>query len=213
MAVFDNRNWIPVGFGEVGGSEAVFEAIGRDIAYLPVYCSDGEKITPLSYPFTVDAYGKVDLLIPDTVNRESFKLLRKYPYYHAMTTVTKRLISGKIQAANRPDFSDVVTIHEFTEAQSPARCGFLRKLRNTGIGVIFLLLPDLTTWPNCCSTPRFESFPERNDYRNARAPTSTIPDEPGRPCSTAILSRSLTLPIPITVGPGWISANRFRSAA
>lgn len=35
-----------------------------------------------------------------------------------MTTVTKRLISGKIQAANRPDFSDVVTIHEFTEAQS-----------------------------------------------------------------------------------------------
>ena len=118
VAVFDNRNWVPVGFGDVGGSEAVFEAIGRDIAYLPVYCSDGEKITPLSYPFTVDAYGKVDLLIPDTVNRESFKLLRKYPYYHAMTTVTKRLISGKIQAANRPDFSDVVTIHEFTEAQS-----------------------------------------------------------------------------------------------
>ena len=114
LSMFDNKNWVPIAWGEVKRSKVRFEDIGRSVAYLPSYYIDG-KVVPFSYPFTLDANGRAEYMIPDTTRLQSVDLTRKYPPHYHVYNTTKRLIGGKFQAANRPDFRDSVTVFEFPE--------------------------------------------------------------------------------------------------
>ena len=109
-----DRNWVPIAWGEVKRSKVRFEDLGRSVAYLPSYYIDG-KVVPFSYPFTLDANGRAEYMIPDTTQLQSVDLTRKYPPHYHVYNTTKRLIGGKFQAANRPDFRDSVTVFEFPE--------------------------------------------------------------------------------------------------
>lgn len=119
LSMFDSRHWTPIACGEVDGSDVRFDKVCYNAAYLPVFYSAGVNL-PFSYPFTVDAKGRVEFMEPDTSDRQQVTLYRKYPSHYHVYNTAKRLQGGKFQAANRSDFSDSVTVHEFRDWCDPS---------------------------------------------------------------------------------------------
>ncbi len=115
LAVFNNANWFPVSWGKVSRNKAIFENMGKDVAYLPVKYTNRKGVEAIDDPFILTIKGDVRKLIPDMLNREVLKLYRKYPLMPYAYDENQRLIGAKIQAANRADFKDSVTIHYFTD--------------------------------------------------------------------------------------------------
>lgn len=110
IAVFDNQNWVIVDFGTLKRKKAQFENIGRNILYM-VFGYNGFGLKPISYPFILHTDGDIQYLIPDDKKIKSIELNRKYPKDKHTLLVESRIVNGKIQAANRKDFSDSVTLH------------------------------------------------------------------------------------------------------
>lgn len=109
LSVFDNRGWVPIHWGKQEKT-VTFSSMGKDIVYLPVYYQENE-LHHCSSPFLLTPQGEVHGLKADTTQKQTLKLLRKHP----LLNLTNRMVGGKFQAANRPDFSDTVTLHAITE--------------------------------------------------------------------------------------------------
>lgn len=59
LSVFDNKDWIPIAYGKIKGTKAVFSDMCKDILYLPVcYDAQGNQ-TALSYHFLLSHFGEV----------------------------------------------------------------------------------------------------------------------------------------------------------
>lgn len=114
LHVFDNKNWMPVCFAPRERGKALFREMGRDILYLPAYFVNNMP-EPAAYPFYIDLKGETHVLEPDTTRARTLRLTRKYPATDNQIENSRRMINGKIQAANRPDFRDTVTFHTITE--------------------------------------------------------------------------------------------------
>ena len=110
LAVFDNRSWVPVAFASIRGGKAAFKDVGRDIVYLPVGFRRGH-IVPLGNPFLLTLQGEVKEIVADESDLRSVSLYRKYPLFPHVLDVIDRIVGGQFQAANKADFSDVVTFH------------------------------------------------------------------------------------------------------
>ena len=116
LAVFNNANWIPISWGRVRGHSVTFPSMGRDIAYLPVQYT-WRGVEAIGNPFILTIKGDVRELAPDTLNRQTLRLYRKFPLMPRAFVGVERLIGAEIQAANRADFSDMVTIHRFDDVK------------------------------------------------------------------------------------------------
>ena len=111
ISVFDNKNWIPIHWAECH-EKVVFSYMGKDIVYLPVYFNHG-RIDAAHSPFIFTKQGEIHLLEADTTKRQSVKLYRKYPLLYKW--IVERMIGGKFQGANCPDFSDAVTLYTISD--------------------------------------------------------------------------------------------------
>ncbi|MEC3878162.1 discoidin domain-containing protein [Parapedobacter sp. 10938] len=112
LAVFNNRNWEVLAWGENKRGKASFKSIGKDVLYLPVnYGYDG--VEPIGAPFIVYLGNKIQTIKADTSRKQTLKLQRKFPLLSAAYRTNLRKIGAKIQGANRSDFSDSVTFHVF----------------------------------------------------------------------------------------------------
>jgi hypothetical protein len=114
LSVFDNKTWVPVAFGRRKRNRVTFIDIGRDILYMPVYCTE-DGLENFNYPFSLDLSGNIRYIIPDTNNVTDIILLRKYPVFTATYTMTMRMVGGRIQASNLPDFTRATTLYVFDE--------------------------------------------------------------------------------------------------
>lgn len=111
VAVFDNRKWVPVDWGEVRDHCVVFRKLGKEIAYLPVYYEDDE-IWSMGYPHIIEANGQIRILEPDTQYQDTLRLYRKYTTINnAVFKMMRSIEGGMFQASNREDFRDPVTVH------------------------------------------------------------------------------------------------------
>ncbi len=106
---FDNRDWVPVHWGKITGTQGIFTNMGKDVAYMPMYYENGE-LFPIAEPFIFTKEGKVTYLIPDTIHTQKMILKRKYTEQN-IAGRGKLLLDGKFQVANKPDFSDSITVH------------------------------------------------------------------------------------------------------
>lgn len=114
LAVFDNRNWIPVYWGKISGNKVVFRNMGKNIVYLPVYY--GEKgIIPISDPFILTVKGELKPIKADTTKSQTVNIHRKYPVFQRVYDVGKRIIGGKIQVSDDKDFRSFLTLYEISE--------------------------------------------------------------------------------------------------
>lgn len=128
LAVFSPSGWIPVAraesdkFENVGTGTLAFtndspiEAIGLGdgILYLPVsYLNDGSVI-PVGNPMIVSDCSVYEIE-PDTTNKESVTLTRKYPLASRIINFARLMRFGIFEAANKKDFSDAVEIYKIKE--------------------------------------------------------------------------------------------------
>ena len=120
LMVFDNQKWMPVGWGACDKSFVYFEKVGRGSCYLAAHYHNNQ-FTPISYPFTVDRESDIQKRIPEKeVLLSNLILKRKYPFFMQYTAeeIVKRLPGGKLQVANKSDFSDAIHIHTFDSIET-----------------------------------------------------------------------------------------------
>lgn len=114
LALFDDTSWEPVAYGERKGNNVTFKDVGLSNIFLPIFTTpDGDK--QFNYPFKLDYNGKINFLIPDTTNLLKFTFNRKYPVHRHTYKTASQLIGGRIEAANKPDFSDAILVYEQKE--------------------------------------------------------------------------------------------------
>ncbi|MDR1646094.1 MAG: hypothetical protein LBS05_09810 [Tannerellaceae bacterium] len=111
LNVFNNSQWVAMGWSEVKNGEIVFRHLEPGVLYLLADYPDKATIRPLSSPFIPLKDGTVFRAAADTANRQEMTLHRKFrlPWWWEEFHVNSA--GGKFQGANRPDFSDAVTLH------------------------------------------------------------------------------------------------------
>ena len=110
LAVFNDLQWKPVACARVSGSKAVFQDMGRDIVYLPVYYDENETMYPLDFPFIVWENGETERLNADKNQFESICLTRKYPSNSMNDYWNTSLMGLRIEVSDDKNFNEADTI-------------------------------------------------------------------------------------------------------
>ncbi|GHT74332.1 hypothetical protein AGMMS50262_07080 [Bacteroidia bacterium] len=114
LAVFDNKNWVPVHFGKVNGNNVKFEKMGKMCMYLPGFY-DEQGIVPFAEPFHITIRGLVKRYQPIPTNSLTATVFRKYFIAPHCYEVGHRMEGGIFEAANKSDFSDAELIYKIPE--------------------------------------------------------------------------------------------------
>lgn len=114
LAVFNNLDWQPIAWASNNGKEAVFENMGTNVVYLPIYYC-GQQRKSFGYPIKVGTHS-IQCLKPDTVRCVDITLSRKYPLTYSKIHWTLSLIGGYLEASNNPDFIKCDTLGQITAA-------------------------------------------------------------------------------------------------
>ncbi|MDP3444353.1 MAG: hypothetical protein Q8T08_15960, partial [Ignavibacteria bacterium] len=109
LAVFAEKDWLPVDWGQIEKDTVHFNKVGRGGVYLPMNISETGKI-PLSYPFLLNESGNIHYLHPNLRNTQSVRLLRKFPMNERKSKFINRMMGGVFQGANSPDFTNAITL-------------------------------------------------------------------------------------------------------
>jgi len=105
-----NKQWIPVQWGKINNNKVLFSKMGTDIVYQPAYYENG-TIIPCGIPFYLAANGKTTRFISEN-SKQSVVLKQKYPEARGLVKEAKLLKSSLVQAANRKDFEDAITLEK-----------------------------------------------------------------------------------------------------
>ena len=111
IAVFNNRNWIPIHYGKIDGQKVRFTDMGRNCMYMPVFYSNNQ-VVPFSKPFFITPQGVIRQFEAHDTQTTDIHLYRKYHIAKHCYGVGHRMQGGRFEAANHADFSDAVFIHE-----------------------------------------------------------------------------------------------------
>lgn len=114
LAVFDNRQWQIVQWGQVSDNKVLFKEMGQECVYLPVQYSENTAPIPLGWPLLCSSRGNVEL-IPNFAKKQSLRLTRKFRYSRNLERCANYVKGGKFQVANKPDFSDSLTVYTIRE--------------------------------------------------------------------------------------------------
>jgi len=113
LAVFNNRDWVPVSWAKTTNGEAVFKDLHKGILCLPGYYSK-MKFMPSAYPVIIDSTGKTTEIIPDLSKKQTLVLSRKYQT-NLVNEYCKGMVGGKFQVSNDSDFAHAVDLYTITE--------------------------------------------------------------------------------------------------
>lgn len=115
LAVFDNKNWVPVAYGKVDGHRVTFHDMGKNIMYYLVKFSKNGEMQMLGMPFILQYDGNIRNIIPNKSKTQKMVLHRKYPVLDYVYTYLQRLKNGEFQASNSPDFSNYYLLHKIKD--------------------------------------------------------------------------------------------------
>lgn len=113
LAVFDNKNWVPISWAIVKDDRALFKNMNKNILYIPGYYNENQFI-PAASPFIIDSLGKIRHVELDLKNKQTISLSRKYQN-GLVDGNCEEMVGGRFQVANKSDFSDAVDIAEIKE--------------------------------------------------------------------------------------------------
>lgn len=104
--------WSPVDMADNRGGRTIFENLGGDITYLPVYIDESGELQPACNPITVYSGGTKLVRNPDLDDREQVILLRKYLLLtHWVPNRMEAYKGFTFGASDDPDFADTDTLH------------------------------------------------------------------------------------------------------
>lgn len=118
--------WVPATWGIIDRrvGEVTFDRVLYDALYFPVYIKGGVSL-PFGEPFYLsrDSAGNAGVYHyhRPAAQKERGDLLlhRKYPVKPSLNSIRAALAGTGVQGANRPDFSDAVTLLRIGEAPAP----------------------------------------------------------------------------------------------
>ncbi len=118
FAVFKTGDWMPVGWGKLNWAKnkVTFKDISIGLTGVACYY-DGYSLIPCSKLITVQPDG-MKYIEPGKENI-NLNLTRKYPVNTRLQNMRKEIAGTKIKGANRPDFSDSVTVHVIRDTLHP----------------------------------------------------------------------------------------------
>ena len=120
IAVFNGHaaDWNIIDYGILRRGKAEFKKMGRNMLYL-AFGYDGIRLVPISDPFILHSNGQLEYIIVDLSATEDITLRRKYYQSANVVDMERRLLGGRIQAANNPNFSDAVTLYTVENLEYP----------------------------------------------------------------------------------------------
>lgn len=120
IAVFNGKDtdWNIIDIGIVKGKSVEFKNMGRNILYI-VLGFDGNKLIPMSHPFILHKNGDIEFCIADNTLFQDVILTRKYHKKENVVNMEHRILGGKIQASNTPDFSSHKTLYTIEDINYP----------------------------------------------------------------------------------------------
>ena len=110
LCIFNGARWIPVTWCKPEHGQVTFRDVEPDILY-QVRLIDEKRDIAASKPFILLGNENAHFPEADTDNLQSMYLTRKYVLPLNWPDYVDRSVGGKFQGANKPDFSDLVTLH------------------------------------------------------------------------------------------------------
>lgn len=114
LGVFNQLTWLPVAYGEICRNGVAFDNVGTDVVYLPLVYREAHKPIAYTYPFLLKSSGEIDYFIPDTTQKSSVRIVRKYPQDDAVIYFENQLNGGVFEASDNADFHPADTIYQIT---------------------------------------------------------------------------------------------------
>ena len=109
IAVFDNRQWVPVDWGTVDDTVMCFRNMAADILYLGCSWQAGRMI-PLTDPFILQPDGSIRSILADTLHRQEMRLERKYPIFRRVAGYMAYVKWSRVEVADNADFESCQSI-------------------------------------------------------------------------------------------------------
>jgi hypothetical protein len=113
LAVFDNKDWVPVCWAPLNEDTALFKNLNKNILYLPGYYHE-KSFVPAAAPFIVDSLGNISPIKLDLENKQTMTLSRKYQI-GLVDEYCEEMVGGRFQVSNRIDFSDAIDLYTIEE--------------------------------------------------------------------------------------------------
>ena len=111
--------WKVLDFGKIRKAKACFKNMGRNMLYI-VLGFDGKRLVPISSPFILDKGGNITYV---DNNKEtqivSLDIRRKYYESYNVVDMRRRILGGKFQCSDYPDFRDAVTLYTIEQTEIP----------------------------------------------------------------------------------------------
>ena len=106
ICVFDNRQWVPVFWGEMKENGVTFTDMAYGIMYMAAV-SDHEGMKTFGDPFYFTSDGEMKTVSLDKTQRQEMRLQRKFPFLGEQDLFNARMARGRFQASNDADFATV----------------------------------------------------------------------------------------------------------
>ena len=111
-------HWKILDFGKLKRGKACFNNMGRNMLYIALGY-DGDELVPISSPFILDKSGKVEYIDTDASQTISKDIRRKYYESYNVVNMRRRILGGKFQCSDYPDFRDSVTLYKIEKTDIP----------------------------------------------------------------------------------------------
>lgn len=111
--------WRVLDFGTLKRGKACFRNMGRNMLYIALGYN-GKELIPISHPFILHKDGSIQYIdgTPDS-KTISLDLRRKYYESYNVVDMRRRMIGGKFQCSDHPDFKDAVTLYTIEHTDIP----------------------------------------------------------------------------------------------
>lgn len=111
--------WKVLDYGRLKKGKAYFKKMGRNMLYI-VLGFDGKDLIPISSPFILRKSGKVEYVeYTDDTQTISQDIRRKYYESYNVVDMRRRILGGKFQCSDYPDFRDAVTLYTIEHTDIP----------------------------------------------------------------------------------------------
>lgn len=111
--------WRTLDFGILKRNKACFRNMGRNNLYIALGY-DGKELIPISKPFILHKSGNIQYIDGNVnVKTVSKELRRKYYESYNVVDMRNRLLGGKFQCSDYPDFRDALTFYTIEHTDIP----------------------------------------------------------------------------------------------
>ena len=112
-------SWNVLDYGILKKNKAYFKNMGRNMLYI-VLGYDGHNLIPISQPFILHKSGEVEYVgFNEGKLTESMDLRRKYYESYNVVNMRNRLLGGKFECSDYPDFRETVTLYTIDHTDLP----------------------------------------------------------------------------------------------